>query len=95
MIHKDGTIQTDKMVLATVLILHGYHPVMEPRGKKIVWIVPVNEVDEFAEELLEDFVHGAVRVEPVRFARELKAVREGVYKALNHNGTKGTRVNRG
>lgn len=83
MLLENGTIRTTDMTLATILVTNGYAPVMEKDGcNKVVWVLSADEVDEFAEELIDDYVRGATRVEPKRFVRELRAVRKDLYRYL-------------
>jgi hypothetical protein len=72
------------MTMAVVLICHGYNPKMVKgsHSREVVWIFPADEVDEFAEDLIEEFVQGGTRVEPRRFARELRVVRQDLYRFL-------------
>lgn len=83
MVHADGTIRTDEMSLTAVLIMNGYAPVMMRGRSGCVWVIQADEVDELAEEIVDDFVRGACRVEPKRFIREVAQVRKEMYKFLN------------
>ena len=58
MIEVDGTIKTDDMALATVLIINGYNPVMERCGDKVFWIVRSDEVEEDTEDLIHEYLAG-------------------------------------
>lgn len=83
MLQENGSIRTTDMTMAVILVTNGYAPVMEMDGhKKVVWVVPADEVDEFCEELIDDYVRGAARVEPKKFMRELRAVRKDLYRYL-------------
>lgn len=88
------------MALATVLFLHGYNPVMELKDgrhekKYVIWTIPADEVDDDVEDLVDDFVRGAVRVEPKRFSNELREVRKRMYTLLDHDkAPRGTRIPR-
>lgn len=74
------------MILASVLNCNGYVPFMEldkrGRSKVVIWILPHDEVDDFAEELIEEYAAGKCRVEPKKFAREQRAVRKAMYTFL-------------
>jgi hypothetical protein len=89
MIELDGTVKTDDMALATVLILNGYNPVMERRGRGVVWVVRCDDVEEDTEDLIHEYLAGGCLVEPVRFMREVGVVRDRMYKFL---GVQATRV---
>lgn len=82
MIELDGTVKTDDMALATVLIIHGYNPVMERRGSKVIWVVRSDDVEEDTEDLIHEYLAGGCLVEPVRFMREAAVVRDRMYKFL-------------
>src|SRR5262245_8190682 len=85
MMLEDGSVRTTDMTLAVLLVTHGYCPVMErdgDNGHKVVWVLSADEADEFVEDLLDDYVRGATRVEPKRFVRELRAVRKDLYRYL-------------
>jgi hypothetical protein len=92
MIHLDGAMKTDELSLATVLVLNGYAPIMERADKGVVWVIRRNEVDDLLEEILEDFRSGGCRVEPRRFMRELRVVREDMYKFLGTSPVQRTAV---
>lgn len=83
MVHADGYLRTDDMTLATVLAIQGYSPSMTIKnGGGCVWVLPPDEVDEYAEDVVNEYVSGAFRVEPRRFVREMKIVREDMYRFL-------------
>lgn len=83
MIEIDGGIKTDDLAFATVLTMEGYHPVMEKRGhNKVFWCVCDEDVDSDTEALIQEFLSGEYLIEPVRFMRELKIVRDRMYKFL-------------
>lgn len=100
MVHADGIVRTDDMALACVLFLHGHNPVMElhmgSNGHKyVIWTIPAHEVDDDVEDLIDDFVRGAVRVEPKRYTYELREVRKRMYALLGHDkAARGTRLPR-
>jgi hypothetical protein len=82
MLEVDGTIKTDDMALATVLIINGYNPVMERRGGTVIWVVRSDEVEEDTEDLIHEYMAGGCLVEPVRFIREAAIVRDRMYRFL-------------
>lgn len=94
MVNADGYLRTDDMTLATVLAIQGYSPAMEPKdGGGCLWVIPPDEVDEYAEDVVDEYVRGAFRVEPRKFIRELKIVREDMYRFLGiANKAHGERV---
>lgn len=82
MIQADGSIRTVDMTFAVVLSTQGYMMTMEKNGREAVWVIDAEDVDEFAHELAEDYLRNAVRIEPKRFMRELRAVRKELYDFL-------------
>lgn len=94
MVQAEGHIKTDDLTLACVLIMHGYNPIMSKKdGGGCEWIVAADDVDEYAEGVCEEYVRGAVRVEPRRFMREMKNVRHDMYTFLGiGNKPRGERV---
>jgi regulator of sigma D len=89
MIQLDGTLKTDDMTLVAFVQVHGYTPKMEraqERQRHVYWVLSEDELDEFCEDLVQDFQSGAARIEPQRYARELRAVRERLYSFLGIKG---------
>lgn len=83
MLEDDGVIRTVDMTLATVLTLNGYHPVMEfKKDRQVQWVIAYEDVDEYSVEIMSDYFAGGCRVEPRRFTRELRAVRQNMYQFL-------------
>jgi hypothetical protein len=82
------------MTFATVLIMNGYNPVMENLDtERVVWVVSAEDWDEGVEHLEEMYTRGACLVEPLRFMREIRDVRQRVYKLTGMTGKpRGTRV---
>lgn len=83
----EATIKTDDLVEASVLSMHGYTPSLEAAqgsGGKAVFVFTLSEDDdpEFLEGLLTDIRSSSFKVEPKRFAREMKHVREALYDFL-------------
>lgn len=94
----DGTVSTDDMTLAVVLILHGYNPVMRKDTNRVVWTIDTHREqveEEDLHDLLDEYLSGAVRVEPKRFMREVRAVRKEVYRLMdNVNRPRGLELKR-
>ena len=92
MIHLDGTLRTDEMDFAAFLHLKGYRLAMEQvRPKKVEWVLASDEVEpdkEFLEELVENYQTGSELIEPRRFYRELRTVREELYSLLQHHAVR-------
>jgi hypothetical protein len=82
MIGADGKIETDDMCLATVLVMHGFNPIMERRDGQVIWHLSDDEAGDDAQELIEEYVAGACRVDPRRFMREVGNVRKDMYRFL-------------
>lgn len=85
---EDGILRTEDMVEATVFSMHGHTPSFERSadGRGAVFVFDFNESQddlEFIEDLYETLTSARCRVEPKRFARELKHVREMLYDFLN------------
>ncbi len=83
MIHADGAIRTDEMSLAVVLSMEGYDLLMVRQGRVVIWVIPENDADESAHEIVHEYVSGAYRVEPRNFMREVREVRTRLYDFLN------------
>lgn len=96
MIHADGYLATDDMALAVTLILNGFDTDIELHGRQVVWVISAEQFDEDEANIFrEDYLRGALRVEPRRFARELAAVRKDMYRVLGiDQQPQGTRVRR-
>lgn len=79
-----GVIKTGDLVEASVLSMHGFTPSLEQSNHRVVFVFVLNEDDdpEFVESLLDDLRHSRCKVEPKRFAREMKHVRETLYDFL-------------
>lgn len=83
MIEKDGCLRTDDMAFAAILIMEGYHPRMVRNGERAaIWEVKPADVDEDTQELIDDYLSGQYLVEPKRFLREVKNVRDDLYRFL-------------
>lgn len=89
-----GAFRTDNLAEAAVLSMHGMTPAFERidggRGGKpqCVFIFTLGEEDpEWLEELVGDIRAGRCRVEPVRYVRELGAVRSSMYRFLDVDRT--------
>ena len=79
----DGAYRTTDMTFATVLIMNGHNPVMERiEAGKVAWAISSEDYDESVDDLLEEFQRGACLVEPVRFMREVRLVRQRMYTLL-------------
>lgn len=80
------------MDFAAFLNLRGYRLVMEQiRPGKVEWVLSREEVDqdsEFLEELVDNYRNGSELIEPKRFYRELRTVREELYAALKHQAVR-------
>lgn len=95
MLVQDGSYKTNDMALATVLCMNGYTPVMHRVGRDVEFTITQEDVDEFMEQLVDDYVRGACRVEPKRFVRELRAIRKDVYRLMEHDESqRGTKLSR-
>lgn len=82
-------LETDDMALVTTLCCHGYNFTMR-RGqndKHVVWVLSEEELDDFASGLVEDYRAGDARVEPNRFMRETRSVRQRMYHFLGISST--------
>jgi len=74
-------LRTGDLAEASVISMHGLTPALEQVGQRCVFVFALTEDDdaEFFCGLLEDLQASRSRVEPKRFARELKHVRELMY----------------
>ena len=92
MIHLDGTLRTDEMDFVAFLHLRGYKLVMEQvRPGKVEWVLSREEVEvdqEFLEEVVSNYRSGSELIEPKRFYRELRTVREELYDLLKHRAVR-------
>jgi hypothetical protein len=84
-------VRTDEMSFVAILVINGYMPTMTKEGGSVVWEIPDDECDEFCEELVDEFVRGACRVEPRRYIREYVQVRKDLYKFLGVPDGRGLR----
>src|SRR5580765_5433536 len=83
MIEHDGALRTEEMSLATVLRMHGYEPKMDKRGRRVVWVVEEDAVDDYLKDLIREYLSGELRIEPRRFVREFTLVRMELYNFLD------------
>lgn len=76
-----AVFKTGDLAEASVISMHGLTPAFEQNGKRCVFVFALRPEDdaEFFQELLDDLRASKCRVEPKRFARELKHVREAMY----------------
>lgn len=81
---EDGVYKTGDLVEASVLSMHGLTPSFEQLGRRALFVFTLSEDDdpEFIEGLLEEVRSSSYKVEPKRFAREMKHVREALYDFL-------------
>jgi hypothetical protein len=93
---EDGAYCTTDMTFATVLIMHGFNPVMERLNEtKVCWVIESDDWDERIEDLEDDYKRGACLVEPLRFMREIRDVRQRMYSILGIGDLpKGSRIRR-
>lgn len=65
--------------------MHGMTPSFEQNGRRALFVFTLGEDEdpEFVEGLLGDLRSSTCKVEPKRFAREMKHVREALYDFLN------------
>ena len=87
MIHIDGSVRTDDLALATTLVIHGYQPRLtkqEANKRGAIWVFDEQDAEdpEFMEDIVHSYMDGACRVEPKRFALELRRVRNEMYQFL-------------
>lgn len=95
MIHLDGKLITDDMAFTVTLILNGYSPEIDKNDKGAFWTVEENDLDEDIQDFINDWHKGRLRVEPRRFAREMRATRKDVYKLMGvEDQPRNKRVNR-
>lgn len=95
MLEVDGRLRTDDMALAAVLLCFGYTPELVRTAHKVEFVLPEEEVDRETHELVDEYLRGACRVEPVRFIREYVATRKQVYRLMDHhNAPRHTRLKR-
>jgi hypothetical protein len=81
----DGVFKTGDMAVAAVLSLHGLSPTFDRRGSRVIFVFRILESEQdcdFITDLLEEIMRNECRVEPRRFARELKHVRDLMYEFL-------------
>lgn len=80
-----GVYKTSDLVEASVLSMHGLTPSFESAGRRALFVFTLGDDDdpEFVDGLLGDIKAMKCKVEPKRFAREMKHVREGLYDFLN------------
>lgn len=81
----DGVFKTEDLVETTVLSMHGFAFGLERlQGKRVEFVFILADTDdpEFLEELVGELRAAKCRVEPKRFAREMKHVREMLYDFL-------------
>ena len=82
----DGQFRTGDMALATVLVVHGYTPMMErknpPYEKSVQWIF---QADEGLADIIKLYDCKQQLVEPLEFIRAQKKVREQLYEFLGTN----------
>lgn len=80
------------MDFVAFLHLRGYRLAMEQiRPGKVEWVLGREEVDndqEFLEEVVENYRGGSELIEPKRFYRELRTVREELYSLLKHRAVR-------
>lgn len=81
---EDGVYKTGDLVEASVLSMHGLTPSFEQNGTRALFIFECGEDTdpEFIDGLLSDIRSSKYKVEPKRFAREMKHVRELLYDFL-------------
>lgn len=87
MVKLDGCLQTDDMALATVLSLNGYTP--EPRRSKpgdsrVIWVIEYDDNTNviLLENVVNEYIQGECRVEPMEFLRRVRRVRKELYSLL-------------
>lgn len=81
----DGVYKTGDMAVAAVLGLHGLTPSFERRGPRAIFVFNILESEQdctYIEELILEILRNDCRVEPRRFAREMKHVRDLMYAFL-------------
>lgn len=84
-VEETGIYKTGDMIEASILSMHGLTPSFESAGdSRAVFVFILREQDdpEFIEGLIDDIRSSKCQVEPKRFARELKHVREALYDFL-------------
>jgi len=84
---QDGILRTEDMVEATVFSMHGHTPSFErsENGRGAVFVFDFSESmddPEFLEGLFDELRSARCRVEPKRFAREMRHIREMLYDFL-------------
>lgn len=80
-----GNLRTTDMTLAAVLQLRGYHLKLEAPSdgqRQAFWIVEEAQFDEDLDELLDEYRHGTLQVNPVLFMQEVRKVRKRLYQLL-------------
>jgi len=80
-----GVYKTQDMVEAAILSLHGLTPSFESLDSRYaLFVFTLRESDdpEYFEGILDDIRCSRFMVEPKRFAREMKVVREALYDFL-------------
>lgn len=81
---EDGKYCTEDLVEASVLSMHGHTPSFERanNGALFVFVFEDDEEVEFLGDLIESIKAGRCKVEPKRFAREMRHVRELLYEFM-------------
>jgi Domain of unknown function (DUF5659) len=85
MIRLDGKLQTDDMVLATVLKMHGYECELTKStgsSERVYWVC--ENTDAALTALVNEYIHGEYRVEPQEFIKRVREVRQALYKFIGH-----------
>lgn len=80
----DGVLRTNDLIEATVLSMHGITPGLELEAEgRAIFVFDLHDQDEeFVEQLLSDCRASRLKVEPKRFAREMRVVRQALYDFL-------------
>lgn len=80
----DGVLKTSDLIEASILSMHGITPGLELEAEgKAIFVFDLHDQDEeFIEQLLGDVRSSRFRVEPKRFAREMRVVRQALYDFL-------------
>lgn len=80
----DGVLKTADLIEASVLSMHGITPSFEQGEEgQATFVFDLHDQDEeFIEQLLVDVRSSKCKVEPKRFAREMRVVRQALYDFL-------------